>query len=196
RRAPPPPSAPPSHPCSRDIESSDHYAVRVRPCCSDRPETPMDHPRRTPRWTGRSAVAGRPRSTYRKGPRRSARNEGRPRDRLVPPISRGIEYGYLAVLGFAQAVSAPLVHVLIAVLALHHHDTNAPHPPGRRPRGSVPRAGLGREAGRCSRPSRASPVCSRSRTPHRPPTLACCPAPSVRAPGAPPHGRGATAAAA
>ncbi|HEX2313294.1 MAG TPA: DUF5941 domain-containing protein [Thermomonospora sp.] len=44
-------------------------------------------------------------------------------DWLVPPIMRGIEYGYLAVLGFAQDVSAPLVYALLAVLAYHHYDT-------------------------------------------------------------------------
>lgn len=44
-------------------------------------------------------------------------------DWLVPPIIRAIEYGYLAVLGFAQGVSAPLIYVLIAVLAYHHYDT-------------------------------------------------------------------------
>jgi Family of unknown function (DUF5941) len=44
-------------------------------------------------------------------------------DWLVPPIIRGIEYGYLAVLGFAQGVSAPLIYALIAVLAYHHYDT-------------------------------------------------------------------------
>lgn len=64
-------------------------------------------------------------------------------DRLVPPITRGIEYGYLAVLGFAQAVSAPLVYVLITVLALHHHDTVQRVHRGRPPREWVLRAGLG-----------------------------------------------------
>lgn len=44
-------------------------------------------------------------------------------DWLVPPIMRGIEYAYLAVLGFTYDVSKPLVYVLIAVLAYHHYDT-------------------------------------------------------------------------
>ncbi|WP_119728629.1 DUF5941 domain-containing protein [Thermomonospora amylolytica] len=44
-------------------------------------------------------------------------------DWLVPPLMRGIEYGYLAVLGFAQDVSAPVIYVLLAVLAYHHYDT-------------------------------------------------------------------------
>jgi hypothetical protein len=44
-------------------------------------------------------------------------------DWLVPPFIRAIEYGYLAVLGFAHGVSAPLIYVLIAVLAYHHYDT-------------------------------------------------------------------------
>jgi hypothetical protein len=36
---------------------------------------------------------------------------------------RAIEYGYLAVLGFTNGVSEPLIYVLIAVLAYHHYDT-------------------------------------------------------------------------
>ncbi|MFC4910526.1 DUF5941 domain-containing protein [Actinomadura gamaensis] len=44
-------------------------------------------------------------------------------DWLVPPIIRAIEYGYLAVLGFAQGVPAPLVFLLLGVLAFHHYDT-------------------------------------------------------------------------
>jgi uncharacterized protein DUF5941 len=52
---------------------------------------------------------------------------GLPRSRrlawLGPPIVRAIEYGYLAVLGFAQDVPAPLIYVLLAVLAYHHYDT-------------------------------------------------------------------------
>lgn len=44
-------------------------------------------------------------------------------DWLVPPLMRGIEYAYLAVLGFTYGVSKPLVYVLIAVLAYHHYDT-------------------------------------------------------------------------
>ncbi|TDE18768.1 hypothetical protein E1289_35015 [Actinomadura sp. 6K520] len=57
------------------------------------------------------------------------------------------------MLGFAQAGSAPLVHVPIAVLAL-------------RRRGIVYRTRQGRR-------SRARSVCSRSRLPHRSPSLAC-----------------------
>ncbi|QXJ26521.1 hypothetical protein AGRA3207_002996 [Actinomadura graeca] len=68
-----------------------------------------------------------------------------PMDRLVPPIIRGIEYGYLAVLGFAQGVSAPLVYVLIAVLAFHHHDTVYRSRLGLRPQAWALRAGLGWE---------------------------------------------------
>ncbi|MEV4253906.1 DUF5941 domain-containing protein [Spirillospora sp. NPDC049652] len=44
-------------------------------------------------------------------------------DWLVPPTIRAIEYGYLAVLGFAQGVPAPLVFLLLGVLAFHHYDT-------------------------------------------------------------------------
>lgn len=44
-------------------------------------------------------------------------------DWLVPPILRGIEYGYLATLGFAHGVSKPLVYALIGILAYHHYDT-------------------------------------------------------------------------
>ncbi|MCP2335373.1 DUF5941 domain-containing protein [Actinomadura rupiterrae] len=44
-------------------------------------------------------------------------------DWLVPPIIRAIEYGYVAVLGFAQGVPAPLVFLLLGVLAFHHYDT-------------------------------------------------------------------------
>ncbi|WP_433464490.1 DUF5941 domain-containing protein [Spirillospora sp. CA-128828] len=66
-------------------------------------------------------------------------------DWLVPPILRGIEYGYLAVLGDAQGVSAPLVYVLITVLALHHYDTAYRTRQGHRPRAWVRLAGLGWE---------------------------------------------------
>ncbi|MGH3241512.1 MAG: DUF5941 domain-containing protein, partial [Spirillospora sp.] len=66
-------------------------------------------------------------------------------DWLAPPILRGIEYGYLAVLGFAHAISAPLVYVLIAVLALHHHDTMCRVRRGARPQEWVVLAGLGWE---------------------------------------------------
>lgn len=43
-------------------------------------------------------------------------------DWLVPPVIRAIEYGYLAVLGFAHGVPEPLIYLLIAVLAFHHYD--------------------------------------------------------------------------
>lgn len=43
-------------------------------------------------------------------------------DWLVPPLIRAIEYGYLAVLGFAHDVPEPLIYLLIAVLAYHHYD--------------------------------------------------------------------------
>lgn len=66
-------------------------------------------------------------------------------DWLVPPIIRAIEYGYLAVLGFAQGVSAPLVYVLIAVLAYHHYDTVYRTRQDLWPRDWVFRAGLGWE---------------------------------------------------
>ncbi|MFI6519922.1 DUF5941 domain-containing protein [Spirillospora sp. NPDC050679] len=66
-------------------------------------------------------------------------------DWLVPPIIRAIEYGYLAVLGFAQGVSAPLVYVLIAVLAYHHYDTVYRTRQGLRPPAWLFRAGLGWE---------------------------------------------------
>ncbi|HEV7934141.1 MAG TPA: DUF5941 domain-containing protein [Actinomadura sp.] len=44
-------------------------------------------------------------------------------DWLVPPFIRAIEYGYVAVLGFAYHISAPLIYTLIAVLVYHHYDT-------------------------------------------------------------------------
>jgi hypothetical protein len=44
-------------------------------------------------------------------------------DWLVPPVIRVIEYGFLAVLGFAADVPEPLIYTLIAVLAYHHYDT-------------------------------------------------------------------------
>lgn len=56
------------------------------------------------------------------GPASSHGHTGR-LDWLVPPIIRAIEYGYLAVLGFAQDVPAPLVFLLLGVLAFHHYDT-------------------------------------------------------------------------
>ncbi|MQY07211.1 DUF5941 domain-containing protein [Actinomadura macrotermitis] len=64
-------------------------------------------------------------------------------DWLVPPIIRSIEYGYLAVLGFAQAVPAPLVYVLVAVLAYHHYDTVYRARQGLWPPEQLFRAGLG-----------------------------------------------------
>lgn len=78
------------------------------------------------------------------GPASTHSHEGR-MDWLVPPIIRGIEYGYLTVLGFAQGVSAPLVHVLIAVLAFHHYDTVYRTRQGLRPPEWIFRAGLGWE---------------------------------------------------
>jgi hypothetical protein len=56
------------------------------------------------------------------GPASTHPHDGR-LDWLVPPLIRGIEYGYLAALGFAQDVPEPLIYVLIAVLAYHHYDT-------------------------------------------------------------------------
>ncbi|MFD0904027.1 DUF5941 domain-containing protein [Actinomadura sediminis] len=65
-------------------------------------------------------------------------------DWTAPPMIRGIEYGYLTVLGFAHAVAAPLVFALVALLALHHHDTV--HRTRRGPRRQrLLRAGLGWE---------------------------------------------------
>jgi hypothetical protein len=55
------------------------------------------------------------------GPASANPHQGR-LDWLVPPVIRAIEYGYLAVLGFAHGVSEPLVYLLIAVLAYHHYD--------------------------------------------------------------------------
>ncbi|MFC0036949.1 DUF5941 domain-containing protein [Actinomadura rayongensis] len=55
------------------------------------------------------------------GPAAGHAHDGRI-DWLVPPIVRAIEYGYLAVLGFAQGVRPPFIFVLLAVLAFHHHD--------------------------------------------------------------------------
>ncbi|GAA4106781.1 MULTISPECIES: DUF5941 domain-containing protein [Actinomadura] len=66
-------------------------------------------------------------------------------DWLVPPLLRTIEYGYLAGLGFAQGVPAPLVYVLLAVLAYHHYDTVYRTRQGLRPGAWVLRAGLGWE---------------------------------------------------
>jgi hypothetical protein len=66
-------------------------------------------------------------------------------DWLVPPIIRGIEYGYLAVLGFAQGVSAPLIYGLLAVLAYHHYDTVYRTRQRLWPRGWVFPAGFGWE---------------------------------------------------
>lgn len=66
-------------------------------------------------------------------------------DWLVPPIIRGIEYGCLTVLGFAQGVSAPLVYVLVAVLAFHHYDTVYRTRQGLRPPAWIFHAGLGWE---------------------------------------------------
>jgi hypothetical protein len=56
------------------------------------------------------------------GPASTHPHDGR-LDWLVPPLIRGIEYGYLAVLGFAHGVSEPLIYALVAVLAYHHYDT-------------------------------------------------------------------------
>ncbi|WP_433328913.1 DUF5941 domain-containing protein [Spirillospora sp. CA-294931] len=66
-------------------------------------------------------------------------------DWLVPPMVRAIEYGYLAVLGFAQGVSAPLVYLLLTVLAFHHYDTVYRTCQGLRPPDWIFRAGLGWE---------------------------------------------------
>ncbi|MFG2002460.1 DUF5941 domain-containing protein [Spirillospora sp. NPDC048911] len=66
-------------------------------------------------------------------------------DWLVPPIIRTIEYGYLAVLGFAQGVPAPLIFALIAVLAYHHYDTVYRTRQRLWPQDWVFRAGLGWE---------------------------------------------------
>jgi len=56
------------------------------------------------------------------GPAATHSHDG-PLDWLVPPIIRAIEYGYVAVLGFAHGVPEPLIYLLIAVLAYHHYDT-------------------------------------------------------------------------
>jgi hypothetical protein len=56
------------------------------------------------------------------GPAATHPHDGR-LDWLVPPVIRAIEYGYLAVLGFATGVPEPLIYTLIAVLAYHHYDT-------------------------------------------------------------------------
>ncbi|MDL4776074.1 MULTISPECIES: DUF5941 domain-containing protein [Thermomonosporaceae] len=78
------------------------------------------------------------------GPASTHPHDGR-MDCLVPPIIRGIEYGCLTVLGFAQGVSAPLVYVLVAVLAFHHYDTVYRTRQGLRPPEWIFRAGLGWE---------------------------------------------------
>ncbi|MFB4313375.1 DUF5941 domain-containing protein [Actinomadura sp. 21ATH] len=64
-------------------------------------------------------------------------------DWLVPPGLRTIEYGYLAALGFAQGVAAPLVYVLLAVLAYHHYDIVYRTHQGFGAAGPLRRAGLG-----------------------------------------------------
>ncbi|WP_157407221.1 DUF5941 domain-containing protein [Actinomadura atramentaria] len=78
------------------------------------------------------------------GPAAEHAHDGR-FDWLVPPIVRSIEYGYLAVLGFAQGVPAPFTYVLLAVLAFHHHDVVYRARQGLRPPAWVSRAGLGGE---------------------------------------------------
>jgi hypothetical protein len=56
------------------------------------------------------------------GPAATHPHDGR-LDWLVPAVIRAIEYGYLAVVGFATGVPEPLIYTLIAVLAYHHYDT-------------------------------------------------------------------------
>ncbi|OOC57281.1 hypothetical protein NOSIN_17625 [Nocardiopsis sinuspersici] len=46
-------------------------------------------------------------------------------DRLVPPVLRLTEYGYLSVLGLASGVPGPLVFVLLVVVVCHHRDEAA-----------------------------------------------------------------------
>lgn len=43
-------------------------------------------------------------------------------DHFVPPVLRAMEYGYLAVLGFASGVPGPLVFVVLVMIVCHHHD--------------------------------------------------------------------------
>jgi hypothetical protein len=64
-------------------------------------------------------------------------------DWLVPPGIRAIEYGYLAALGFAQDVAAPLTFVLVVTLAYHHYDIVYRTRHGQRPTERLLRAGLG-----------------------------------------------------
>jgi hypothetical protein len=64
-------------------------------------------------------------------------------DWLVPPVIRAIEYGYVAVLGFAHGVPEPLIYLLIAVLAYHHYDTVYRTRQRLWPQDWVFRAGLG-----------------------------------------------------
>ncbi|WP_255688165.1 DUF5941 domain-containing protein [Actinocorallia sp. API 0066] len=64
-------------------------------------------------------------------------------DWLVPPVIRAIEYGYLAVLGFALNVPEPLVYTLLAVLVYHHYDTVYRTRQGLWPPDWVFQAGLG-----------------------------------------------------
>jgi hypothetical protein len=78
------------------------------------------------------------------GPASTHPHDGR-LDWLVPPMIRAIEYGYLAVLGFAHGVSEPLIYVLIAVLAYHHYDTVYRTRQKLWPQEWVFRAGLGWE---------------------------------------------------
>lgn len=76
------------------------------------------------------------------GPASTSPHDGR-LDWLVPPVIRAIEYGYLAVLGFAQGVPRPLVYVLLAVLVYHHYDTVYRTRQGLWPPRWVFQAGLG-----------------------------------------------------
>lgn len=78
------------------------------------------------------------------GPAATNPHQGR-LDWLVPPMIRAIEYGYLAVVGFAHDVSPPLIYLLIAVLAYHHYDTVYRARQRLWPQEWVFRAGLGWE---------------------------------------------------
>ncbi|MBR8741723.1 DUF5941 domain-containing protein [Nocardiopsis sp. MG754419] len=64
-------------------------------------------------------------------------------DRLVPPVLRATEYGYLAVLGLASGVPGPLVFVLLMAVVCHHRDDVARPAVGMRRPSRVRDAALG-----------------------------------------------------
>jgi Family of unknown function (DUF5941) len=66
-------------------------------------------------------------------------------DWLVPPLLQAGQYVYLAALGFARGVPAPVTFALIAVIALHYTDLLHRQRSGIMPSPGVDTAGLGWE---------------------------------------------------